>query len=328
MNDVIADLLDVEWWLRSAIALLIVNLLLLLIYHALAPAVRWMSNVVYLGYVRLSNRLDEEAASLAEYSAMGVVAWLGSLLARAVGSLVMVAVFANAVIPLFAPPSLPRTAWDGLRISVGAVAGMLWLIWTWEFGRRVIVTGKAMRAARASPVRRVAVDKARSAGDVATPVSTLENGGESGKDSVAHAVSAALGAAQARGTWSVQEPASAGTSLTDRNVEDRIAKVVFSLHGIRTQAKWQRAFSDVAQQANWRCKLDRWYFGRFSLMQFFTPWSREAKVKWFKETYADEISEERLDPRHACGHRSSLIVSARISSGPPCSGVTMCASIR
>jgi pimeloyl-ACP methyl ester carboxylesterase len=67
-------------------------------------------------------------------------------------------------------------------------------------------------------------------------------------------------------------------------------KVVFPIHGIRTQARWQRAFADVAQLAGWNCRLEKWYFGRFSLFQFLSPWAREAKLRWFRETYNEEVN--------------------------------------
>lgn len=66
-------------------------------------------------------------------------------------------------------------------------------------------------------------------------------------------------------------------------------KVVFPLHGIRTQAAWQRAFADVAQDAGWKCRLNEWYFGNFPIYQFLLPWSRAAKVSWFRETYNKEV---------------------------------------
>lgn len=73
------------------------------------------------------------------------------------------------------------------------------------------------------------------------------------------------------------------------------SKVVFLLHGIRTQARWQNAFVDVAQNANWKCPLSEWFFGRFSIFQFFSPWSREAKVRWFRKTYNKEVELEQLE---------------------------------
>ena len=74
----------------------------------------------------------------------------------------------------------------------------------------------------------------------------------------------------------------------------RAPKVVFSLHGIRTHATWQRAFADLAQQSRWECRLEHWYFGRFSTLKFLSPFSREAKVKWFRETYEREMNSKDL----------------------------------
>lgn len=71
-------------------------------------------------------------------------------------------------------------------------------------------------------------------------------------------------------------------------------KVVFPLHGIRTQARWQSAFADVAQVAQWNCRLEKWNFGWFHIFQFISPWSRETKVRWFRETYYDEVNFRKL----------------------------------
>jgi pimeloyl-ACP methyl ester carboxylesterase len=72
--------------------------------------------------------------------------------------------------------------------------------------------------------------------------------------------------------------------------EEMQANVIFPLHGIRTRAQWQRAFADVAQQAHYICRMEKWYFGRFSIFQFLSPWSRDAKVRWFRDVYHDEVS--------------------------------------
>jgi hypothetical protein len=78
-------------------------------------------------------------------------------------------------------------------------------------------------------------------------------------------------------------------------VSFKAPRVVFSLHGIRTRAQWQRTFADLAQQSGWECRLERWYFGRFSVFQFLSPFSREAKVKWFRKTYELEMNSKDLD---------------------------------
>jgi Zn finger protein HypA/HybF involved in hydrogenase expression/pimeloyl-ACP methyl ester carboxylesterase len=65
-------------------------------------------------------------------------------------------------------------------------------------------------------------------------------------------------------------------------------KVVIGLHGIRTSAEWHRTLAEVAQNHNWKCRTDRWCFGRFSLLRFLLPWQRNTRVKWFRRTYSDE----------------------------------------
>lgn len=65
-------------------------------------------------------------------------------------------------------------------------------------------------------------------------------------------------------------------------------RVVFPLHGIRTRAAWQRAFSDVAQEAGWRCRLGEWFFGWFSALSLLIGRRREAKIQWLRKTYYTE----------------------------------------
>lgn len=76
----------------------------------------------------------------------------------------------------------------------------------------------------------------------------------------------------------------------------RLSDIVVSIHGIRTHARWQRAFAEVASRAGLHCRLDRWNFGYFSVLQFLAPWSRQAKVDWFRITYHDEFREQVMSP--------------------------------
>ena len=71
-------------------------------------------------------------------------------------------------------------------------------------------------------------------------------------------------------------------------------KVICPLHGIRTLAVWQKGLSDLAASHGWVCRLDRWSYGRFSLLAFFTPWSREAKLGWLRRQYDAETHDRRL----------------------------------
>jgi pimeloyl-ACP methyl ester carboxylesterase len=73
-------------------------------------------------------------------------------------------------------------------------------------------------------------------------------------------------------------------------------KVIFPLHGIRTFAPWQKALSDLVARHGWVCRLQRWSYGRFRLLGFLTPASREAKLNWFHRQYDDEITDLRLFP--------------------------------
>ncbi len=66
---------------------------------------------------------------------------------------------------------------------------------------------------------------------------------------------------------------------------------VVALHGIRTQAAWQRAFSEVAGRGGLSARVDRWNFGYFSVLRFLIPGARLAKVRWFRATYQQEFRE-------------------------------------
>jgi len=72
-------------------------------------------------------------------------------------------------------------------------------------------------------------------------------------------------------------------------------KIICPLHGIRTLAVWQKGLSDLASSQGWVCRLDRWSYGRFSLLAFLTPWTREAKITWLRWQYDAEIHDRRLD---------------------------------
>src|SRR5438552_17651285 len=71
--------------------------------------------------------------------------------------------------------------------------------------------------------------------------------------------------------------------------------VIAPLHGIRTTASWQRTLSDAAQAKGWRCALEMWNYGRFSLLRFLLPWQRETKIRWFRETYTAFMRDSTFD---------------------------------
>lgn len=68
-------------------------------------------------------------------------------------------------------------------------------------------------------------------------------------------------------------------------------RVVIALHGIRTRAVWQRSFSEIAGRHGMSAHVDRWNFGYFSIFRLVTPWSRLAKVRWFRQAYQMEFGE-------------------------------------
>ena len=67
------------------------------------------------------------------------------------------------------------------------------------------------------------------------------------------------------------------------------SNAVITLHGIRTHARWQRAFAEVATAAGLDARLDRWNFGYFSSLRFFLPWARRAKVRWLRTVFEIEF---------------------------------------
>lgn len=83
-------------------------------------------------------------------------------------------------------------------------------------------------------------------------------------------------------------------SINQGNVRSRPGLrngVILPLHGIRTMAAWHRTLADLAQAENWICPVHRWWYGRFSLLQFLSPWARSAKVAWFRQRYTEIKSE-------------------------------------
>jgi TIR domain len=85
----------------------------------------------------------------------------------------------------------------------------------------------------------------------------------------------------------------------DEKTTPEQAKVIFPLHGIRTRGEWVTTASDTlsestAENIGWKCRLDGWNYGRFNLFQFLTPWSRSAKVEWFRAQYESEMADREL----------------------------------
>ena len=71
--------------------------------------------------------------------------------------------------------------------------------------------------------------------------------------------------------------------------------LLLPLHGIRTNADWHRTLADVAQSENWICPIQRWWYGRFTIFQFLSPFARSAKVRWFRQRYTETM--EAFDGR-------------------------------
>jgi hypothetical protein len=85
--------------------------------------------------------------------------------------------------------------------------------------------------------------------------------------------------------------------ITTNRADLPTVNAIFALHGIHTHAGWQRAFFQVADSHGWRPRLDRWNFGYFSVFRFILPWQRQAKVRWFRTTYRDELHDTEVGLR-------------------------------
>jgi|SRR6516165_636178 serine/threonine-protein kinase len=72
-------------------------------------------------------------------------------------------------------------------------------------------------------------------------------------------------------------------------------RVIAPLHGIGTTANWHRTLSDALQPVKeWRCDLERWYYGKFSFFRFLLPWKRSGQIKWFRQTYTALMDDRRF----------------------------------
>jgi pimeloyl-ACP methyl ester carboxylesterase len=83
------------------------------------------------------------------------------------------------------------------------------------------------------------------------------------------------------------------TTLKQLVISDsrRARGLVIPLHGIRTIADWHRTLADVAFRASWWCPVSGWWYGRFSIFQFLSPFSRRAKILWFRDRYTRALDE-------------------------------------
>lgn len=79
--------------------------------------------------------------------------------------------------------------------------------------------------------------------------------------------------------------------LAQGRAAPQVRPAVVALHGIRTQAAWQRAFLEVAGRHGLDAHVDRWNFGYFSVFRFLAPWARLAKLRWFREAYQQAFRE-------------------------------------
>jgi hypothetical protein len=86
-----------------------------------------------------------------------------------------------------------------------------------------------------------------------------------------------------------------GDSATQPRGLVQPARVIWPIHGIWTNAPWQRMLADLAPRHGWVCLLNRWTYGSYSPIAFLNPFSREKKLDWFRNQYDKQL----YDKRHA-----------------------------
>jgi O-acetyl-ADP-ribose deacetylase (regulator of RNase III) len=111
---------------------------------------------------------------------------------------------------------------------------------------------------------------------------------------------------------------SASSDIATRTSEFRQAQsalrrrpLVISLHGIRTRGAWQKEITLPINRAGFdHVPLD---YGRFGLIRFIFPWSRQAQIPWFRDRY-DEIRRQVDDIPSVIAHSlGSYIVANAIA---------------
>lgn len=92
---------------------------------------------------------------------------------------------------------------------------------------------------------------------------------------------------------------STGATEIDKDLTRRAADVrkagsvlkrrplIVSLHGIRTRGEWQKEITYPINVAGFDHKpLD---YGRFGLIRFILPWTRQGRVQWFRDKYEELV---------------------------------------
>jgi O-acetyl-ADP-ribose deacetylase (regulator of RNase III) len=87
--------------------------------------------------------------------------------------------------------------------------------------------------------------------------------------------------------------------------------LVISLHGIRTRGVWQKEITLPINRAGFdHLPLD---YGRFGLIRFILPWTRQGRIPWFRDRY-DEIRKQADDIPSVIAHSlGSYIVANAIA---------------
>ncbi len=83
------------------------------------------------------------------------------------------------------------------------------------------------------------------------------------------------------------------------SLNEQHPKTILPLHGIRTHGSWVEVASNtLGEDSNvfgkgWTLRLEDWRYGWFNLFQFLSPFSRTARVYWFRKRYTNEVSDSQ-----------------------------------
>ncbi len=71
-------------------------------------------------------------------------------------------------------------------------------------------------------------------------------------------------------------------------IEAETARVVISLHGIRTRGKWQKELAPLLNQSGFTAVLSD--YGYFNALELLLPWSREKRVSGFWTNISESVT--------------------------------------
>ena len=62
-------------------------------------------------------------------------------------------------------------------------------------------------------------------------------------------------------------------------------QLIFPIHGMNTHGHWHKELSDVGTIEGWTVRQNRWTFGKFRIIWFMLPITRNAKLRWLRNQY-------------------------------------------